>query len=134
MAKSQSRKVKNFFPCYHVTMTYTFEECSLDLSFMEAPTRVFRSAPPAQNKEYIAWLNKVQSKRQKQWEDLCIFDVIQISRTGPRYNPTMLLASIFLWEGSTNTFQFPCGMLTPTLFDVGGIIGLNPISETFTPP
>lgn len=130
---SQPGKVKNFFPFYHVTMPYAFEECSLDSSFMEAPTRVFWSSPPTQNKEYIVWLNKVQGKRQKQWEDLDIFDVIQISKSGPRYNPSMILASILFWEGSTSTFQFPCGMLTPTLFDVEAIAGFNPIKETFTP-
>lgn len=45
----------------------------------------------------------------------------------------MLLASIFFWEGSTNTFQFPYGMLTLTLFGITTIMGLNPIGETFTP-
>lgn len=55
------------------------------------------------------------------------------SRTGPRYNPTMLLVSIFFWEGSTNTFQFPCGMLTPTLFDMTAITRLTPLGENFTP-
>lgn len=44
----------------------------------------------------------------------------------------MLLASIFFWEGSTNTFQFPCGMLTPNLFDVSAITGPNPLGETFS--
>lgn len=76
IAKSQLEKVKNFFPCYLVTTPSGFEEHCLDLSFMETPTRVFQSAPPTQSKEYLAWLNKVESKRQKQWEDLGIFDMI----------------------------------------------------------
>lgn len=58
--------------------------------------------------------------------------MIKISRTNLRYYPTMLLASIFFWEGSTNTFQFPCDMLTSTLFDVTTITGLNPLGENFT--
>lgn len=58
--------------------------------------------------------------------------MIQISRIDPRYNPTMLLESIFFWEDSTNTFQFPCEKLTPTLFYVTAITGLNPLGETFT--
>ena len=45
----------------------------------------------------------------------------------------MLLASIYFWEGSTNTFHLPCGMLTPTLFDVAAITGLSPLGETFDP-
>lgn len=59
--------------------------------------------------------------------------MIKISRTVPRYNTTMLLALVFFWEGSTNTFQFPCGMLTLTLFDVAAITGLSPLSKKFTP-
>ncbi|KAI5422880.1 hypothetical protein KIW84_046054 [Lathyrus oleraceus] len=50
-AKSQPGKVKNLFPCYHVTMPYVFEEHSLDLSYMEAPTHVFRYASSIQNKD-----------------------------------------------------------------------------------
>lgn len=114
-------------------MPLVFEERSLDLSFMETPTRVFRSAPLTQSKYYLAWLNKVDGKGQNQWEDLGIFVMIQISRVGPRYNLTMLLASIFFWEGSTNKFQVPCRTLMPTLFDITAITGLNPLGKTFTP-
>lgn len=104
MAKSQPWKVKDLFPCYFVVMPSAFEERSLDLSFTETPMHVFGLAPPSQNKEYITWLDMVQNCRKKQWEDLRIFNVIQISRTSPRYNPSMLLVSIFFWEGSTNKF------------------------------
>lgn len=53
-AKSHPGKVINFFPCYPVAMPSAFKEHSLDLSFMKIPMCVFRSAPPSQNKEYIA--------------------------------------------------------------------------------
>lgn len=43
----------------------------------------------------------------------------------------MLVASLYFWESTTNTFQLPCGMLTPTLFDVAAIIDLRPTGETF---
>lgn len=59
--------------------------------------------------------------------------MVDISRTGPKYNPSMLLASIFFWKGSTNTFQFSYGMLTPNLFDIAAITGLNPLGDTFAP-
>lgn len=59
--------------------------------------------------------------------------MIQIYWIGPRYNPVMLIALTFFWEGLTNTFQFLCRMFTPTLFDVTTITGLNPLGETFTP-
>lgn len=45
----------------------------------------------------------------------------------------MLLSPLYFWEGSTNTFHLPCGMLTPTLFDVATITGLSPMGETFDP-
>lgn len=108
-------------------MPSVFEEYTLDLFFMDKLARVFWFAPLAQNKEYLAWLDKVQPQRKKQWQELGIYYMIKISTTGPKYNPTMLLASIFFWEGSTNTFQFACGILTPTLFDVVAITRLNPL-------
>lgn len=38
----------------------------------------------------------------------------------------MLLAAIYFWEGSTNTFQTRCGMITLTLLDVAMLTGLKP--------
>lgn len=75
-AKTHAKKVKNFFSGYPINMPSTFEERSLDLSFMETHTRVFRSAPPTQSKEYLSWINKVEGIKQKLWEDLGIFDMI----------------------------------------------------------
>lgn len=45
----------------------------------------------------------------------------------------MFVAPLYFWEGTTNTFQFPCGMITPTLFDVEAIIGLRPTGGVFDP-
>jgi len=36
-------------------------------------------------------------------------------------------------EGSTNTLQLKCGMLTPTLFDIAAITRLPPTGETYNP-
>ncbi|XP_058742059.1 verprolin-like [Vicia villosa] len=90
-----------FFPCFQTTMPVAFDKPRpLDLKFMDPSLRVFRSTPAPGNKEYLAWLNKVQAKKQQRWEELGIFDAIQLSRTGHRVCPPMLLASIFFWEGS----------------------------------
>lgn len=89
--------------------------------------------PPHGKEEYMVWLNKVQRKRQDQWRSARIFDLIQVSRYAHRVNPCMLLASLYFWEGSTNTLQLSCVMLTPTLFDVAAITGLSPLGETFDP-
>lgn len=133
-AKSSPTKVAPFFPGYKPVMSLAFGRfVALDVRFMEAKARVFRSMPTPGNKEYLAWLNKVWRKRHDQWRSVGIFDLIQISKYAHRVNPCMLLASLYFWEGSTNTFQLPCGMLTPTLFDVAVITGLSPLGETFDP-
>lgn len=43
----------------------------------------------------------------------------------------MLVALLYFWENTTNTFQLSCGMLTPTLFDIATINGLRPTGKTF---
>lgn len=127
-------KVAPFFPGYKPVMPPSFNiSVALDVRFMEAKARVFHSMPTPGNKEYLVWLNNVQRKRQDQWRSAGIFDLIQVSRYAHRVNPCMLLESLYLWEGSTMTFQLPCGMLTPTLFDVATITGLSPLGETFDP-
>lgn len=130
--KSHSGKVKNFFLGYPITMPSVLEERILDISFMDKPAHVFRSTPLTQSKKYITWLEKVQSQRKKQWQELGIYNMIKISRSWPRYNPAMLLASMFFWDGSNNTFQFPCGMLTPCFFDVAAITSVSPLGDIFT--
>lgn len=122
--KMQLKNVQSYFPFFTPTVPSTFEKNnSIDLKFMDPKARVFRSMPTPGNKKYVAWLNKVQNKRQEQWKMAGIFDAIQILRNAHQINPCMLLASMYFWEGSTNTFQLPCGMLKPTLFDVATITG-----------
>ncbi|MCI24512.1 hypothetical protein A2U01_0045696, partial [Trifolium medium] len=43
----------------------------------------------------------------------------------------MLIAAIHFFEKSTNTFQFKCGMMTPTLLDVAAITGLRPTGGVY---
>lgn len=132
--KSSPKTVSSFFPGYKPVMPPAFDRSVvLDVRFMEAKARVFCSMPNPRNKEYLAWLNKLQHKRHDQRRSDGIFDLIQVSMYADRVNLCMLLASLYFWEGSTNTFQLPCGILTPTLFDVATITGLSPLEETFDP-
>lgn len=62
-----------------------------------------------------------------------IFDLISLSRVSPTYFQNMLVASVYYWESTTNTFQLPCGILTPTLFDVTTITGLRLDEGDFNP-
>ncbi|GAU41191.1 hypothetical protein TSUD_26160 [Trifolium subterraneum] len=45
----------------------------------------------------------------------------------------MIIAALHFFESSTNTFQFECGMMTPTLFYVAAITGLSPTRDTYDP-
>lgn len=59
-----------------------------------------------------------------------IFDIIQLSKVGPSYCQTMLITSLYFWDNTHNNFHFPCGMLTPTLFDIAAINVLRPTGES----
>lgn len=132
--RTQPKKVQKVFPCFTLVVPGAFEKDGIiDLKFMDPKARVFRSMPTPGNKEYLAWLDRVQNKRQAQWKTVGIFDAIQISGHSHRSNPCMLLSSLYFWEGSTNTFHLPRGMLTPTLFDMETITSLSPLGETFDP-
>ena len=60
-----------------------------------------------------------------------IFDLIQLSKVGPGYFQTMLVSSLYFWDSTYHTFHLPCGMMTPTLFDIAAITGLKPMGETY---
>lgn len=61
--------VQSFFLFFSSVAPSAFEKYALDMKFMDPFARVFRLAPAPDNKEYLAWLDNVQSQHQKQWED-----------------------------------------------------------------
>lgn len=92
--KSSPKVVTTFFLGYKPAAPPAFDKSViLDVRFMEAKSRVFRSMPTPGNKEYLAWLNKVQRKRQDQWRSAGTYDLIQMSRYAHHVNPGMLSAS-----------------------------------------
>lgn len=99
--------------CYRWCKPSVFEDKPYELGFMISPLRMFRSSPTINNEAYINWSNKVEKKKEQIWESQGIYHLIQLSRTGPKYNTNMLISSLYFWEGSTNTFQLCCGMITP---------------------
>src|SRR3954463_3436150 len=104
------------------------------LDYVSNFVRVFRSIPLAKDPElYYSWLAKVEKQKASFWQELGIYDLIQLSKTGLEYNQTMLVASVHFWDASHNTFHLPCGMITPTLFDVAAITGLRPTGKNFDP-
>lgn len=73
------------------------------------------------------------SQKRPIWEEQGIYDLIQLSRVGPICNHAMLLVEIRFGEVSTNTFQLPCGMIAPTVFDLRSIVGLCPVGKDYEP-
>lgn len=124
-------QLNKFFSCYHRCKPRAFEEKSYELWFMSSPQRVFHFSP---FKAYIHWLDKVEKKKEQFWKDRGIYDLIQLSKVGPKYNTNMLIPTLFFWEDSINTFHLRCGMVTHTLFDVSAITGLNPLGKPSTLP
>src|SRR3954464_5942879 len=95
------------------------------LNYITNFVKVFRSIPLAKDPDlYYAWLEKIEKHKAYFWQQLGIYDLIQLSKTGLEYNQTMLVASVYFWDASHNTFHLPCGMITPTLFNIAAITGL----------
>ena len=101
-------------------------EPSFKLDFVTEVLRPFRSGPSKEDKKYLGWLARIEKAKSKTWKNLGIFDLIHLSKFGSEYCQLMITASLYFWDSTYNTFHLPCGMLTPTLFDVAAITGLRP--------
>lgn len=101
---------------------------------MNATFHIFHYVPSTKkNNEYIAWLDKVEAKKMKIWKKYGIYELIQLPRVGHPYWQNMLVVTLYFWESTTNTFQFPCGMATPILCNVEAIIDLRLTTKVFYP-
>jgi hypothetical protein len=132
-AKSKNSAIMEIFPVYKPCCPRTFLNSPYNFNFIKPPNKVFRSAPYYGNEGYLEWLDRVQVGYGDFWKDAGLYELIQLSRVGPQYQQEMIIAAMHFFEGSTNTFHFECGMMTPTLFDVSAITGLSPIGETYDP-
>ncbi|GAU28512.1 hypothetical protein TSUD_156690 [Trifolium subterraneum] len=129
---NRNKETISFFPSYSNCNPRTFITGTYNFSYLKPPNKIFRSAPTIVE-GYIAWLDRVQQDFGSLWKDFGIFDFIQLSRLGLKYQQEMIIAALHFFESSTNTFQFECGMMTPTLFDVAAITGLSPTGDTYDP-
>ena len=75
----------------------------------------------------------MEKQKSQFWKEMGIFDLIQLSRQGPKYHSEIIIAALHFWNPSTCSLHLKCGMLTPTLLDVDGLTGLKPIGQTFDP-
>ena len=124
-------KLSAVFPSSKKHPRLVFTKGPYDLSFLKSK---FRIEPKHENnEEYISWLDKVKKKKGQFWKDLGIFDLIQLSRQGPKYHNETLIAALHFWNPSTSSLHLKCGMFTPTLLDVVGLTGLKPTGHIFDP-
>lgn len=112
-------------------------ETTITLDYLSISLRVIHSCPlfkePENYLSYLSWLLKIEKQKTQVWKEMEIFDMIQLLKVSSSYCQTMLITSLYFWDNTHNTFHFPCGILTPTLFDIASIIGLRPIIENFNP-
>ncbi|GAU33711.1 hypothetical protein TSUD_148620 [Trifolium subterraneum] len=129
---NRNKETISFFPVYSSCSPRTFLSGPYNFSYLKPPNKVFQSAPTIVE-GYIAWLDRVQRDYEGIWKDFSIFEFIQLSRMGLKYQQEIIIAALHFFESSTNTFHFECGMMTPTLFDVAAITGLPPTGDTYDP-
>ena len=90
--------------------------------------RPFRTLPK-NSPEFIQWLDRVQKAKGEHWKDLGIFDFIQLFHHPLSFNPSMLGPFFYFRNKTTNTFQLPYGMITPTLLELAAITDLRPTGK-----
>jgi hypothetical protein len=108
------------FPTSHQSRPLVSFMDPISLSFIRKDFR-FRATSPINCPKFCAWMDRLEPTKKKQWEELGIYPLLQMSRTGIPYSHSMLVAAIFFWEGTTNTFHTGRGMMTPTLLDLAAI-------------
>jgi len=130
-AEDDNEKLNAVFPCFEKCLPLVFTKGPYNLGFMKSKLRI---EPKYENNgDYLCWLDKVEGKKGQFWKDIGIFDLIELSRQGPRYYKEMLIAALHFWNISTSSLHLKCGMLTPTLLDVVAITCLKPSGQTFDP-
>jgi len=129
--KENKEKLSAIFPNSEKRPPLIFTKGPYDLSFLKSK---FRTEPKHENnEEYISWLDKVERRKGQFWKDIGIFDLIQLSRQGPKYHNEMIIVALHFWNPSNNNLHLKCGMITPTLLDVASLTGLKPTGKSFDP-
>ncbi|XP_020080654.1 uncharacterized protein LOC109704314 [Ananas comosus] len=92
---------------------------------------------PSTSEAYLTWLDRVEAAFGDFWQEVGIYEAIQLSRHSPIVDNLLLAAALCFWSPASNVFLFKRGPFTPTLFDVAAITGLRPhgvsISMSYNP-
>ena len=64
---------------------------------------------------------------------LGISEAIRASKYEMPINPSLLTSLLCFWSPATNTFSFPEGYITPTVFDVFALLSLHPMGRMAHP-
>lgn len=100
---------------------------------MSSSLHVFRSSPTINIETYINWLDIVEKKKEQIWKNQGIYDLSQLSITGPKYNPNMLISALLLLRRFDQQFSTPLWNDNPHSFRCGCYTGLRPSKDTFNP-
>ena len=77
--------------------------------------------------------SKIGSSKLDKWKTLGINKAIRTSKYEMPINPSLLTSILCFWSPTTNTFSFPEGFMTPTMFDVFALLGLRPMGALAHP-
>src|ERR1044072_8801125 len=120
--------MKAFFPTSQRSAPLISSTNPMSLQFVD---RNFRTAPPLYCPKFGAWMDRLEQYKGQQWKTMGIYDLLRLAHVGTPYSGGMLLAALYIWEGSTNTFHTRCGMMTPTLLDVAALTSVKPAGIVF---
>lgn len=82
--------LKDCFPTFPSYGPLVFVDVPFDFNFFK--NKVFCYSPLIGDTDYIKWLGMGQENKKHFWRYLSIFDIIQLSQVGPKYNSHMLIA------------------------------------------
>jgi hypothetical protein len=74
---------------------------------------------------WVAWNNRMARVHQSTWETIGITDALSLSLSPLDKNENLLKIIGYFWSDALNCFLFGHSPMTPTLMDVGMIIGLD---------
>ena len=108
-------------------------------------TEYFKGTPnrlwPKPNPEYNAWFLRVAEAKGAQWKRNGLYDIIFLSTQEIFLDKGLFYAAAQFWSTRTNSFHFPCGMMSPTIQEICMITGLpahgkdaDPFLELTEPP